>query len=58
MSSTVIFIVGVVVFAMTVYGSVMAAGLALTRVEIQQDPNLQKSVDGDELDKRLPDVKY
>ena len=42
MSSTAIFIVGAVVFAITVYGSVMAAGLALTRVELDQNPNLEE----------------
>jgi len=41
MSQTVIFIVGVVVFALTVYGSVMAAGLALTRAELDQNPDLE-----------------
>ena len=38
MSETVIFVVGVVVFALTVYGAVMAGGLALTRIEIEQNP--------------------
>ena len=32
MSETVIFIVGVVVFAITVYGTVMAGGAALGRI--------------------------
>ena len=32
-----IFIVGVVVFAITVYGTVMAGGLALTRREVKEN---------------------
>ena len=31
MSETAIFVVGVIVFAITVYGAVIAGGLALTR---------------------------
>jgi len=33
MSELVIFIIGALIFAVTVYGSVMAGGLALTRAE-------------------------
>ncbi|MCO4834340.1 MAG: hypothetical protein KC481_11810 [Acidimicrobiaceae bacterium] len=58
MSETVIFIVGIVVFAITVYGSVIAGGIALTRVEIEQDPALKSDVKEEELDKRLPKLKY
>ena len=57
MSETVIFIVGIVVFAITVYGSVIAGGIALTRVEIEQDPALKRDVKKEELDKRLPRIK-
>jgi hypothetical protein len=46
--------VGVVVFAITVYGVVMAGGLALTRIEIEQNPDLKNSVDEDQLKKRFP----
>ena len=58
MSETVIFLVGIVVFAITVYGSVIAGGIALTRVEIEQDPALKSDVKEEELDKRLPKLKY
>lgn len=58
MSDTAIFIIGVVVFAITVYGSVMSAGIALTRVEISEDPEKAKRVDDEELDKPFPDVQY
>lgn len=58
MSETVIFIVGIVVFAITVYGSVIAGGIALTRVEIEQDPALKSDVKKEDLDKRLPKLKY
>lgn len=37
MSYTVIFIIGAVVFALTVYGSVMGAGVALTRRFYEQN---------------------
>ncbi|MFT7601581.1 MAG: hypothetical protein ACI8TP_004540 [Acidimicrobiales bacterium] len=53
MSTSVIFIVGVIVFAVTVYGAVMAGGLALTRIVIEQNPDLKKKLDEDELKKRF-----
>ena len=58
MSETVIFLVGIVVFAITVYGSVIAGGIALTRVEIEQDPALKSEVEKEQLDKRMPKLKY
>jgi hypothetical protein len=54
MSETVIFIVGAIVFAITVWGVVMAGGLALTRIEIEQNPDLRSNVDENELKKRFP----
>ena len=54
MSEAALFIVGAVVFAITVYGVVMAGGLALTRIEIEQNPDLKNSVDEDQLKKRFP----
>jgi len=35
-SEAVIFVIGAVIFAITIYGSVMAGGLALTRVEAEE----------------------
>lgn len=59
MSELVIFVIGVVVFAITVWGMVMAGGIALSRIEIDQDPNLKQLVDKDQLRKRFPlRVKY
>ncbi len=52
MSQTAILIVGVIIFAVTVYGTVMAGGLALTRIEIEQNPDLENSLDEDEREKR------
>ena len=52
MSETAIFIVGAVVFAITVWGSVMAVGLALTRVELDQNPNLEEKAEDQGSDKR------
>lgn len=53
MSETVILIVGVIVFAITVYGTVMAGGTALTRAEIEQNPQRADGYSKDDLDKPL-----
>ncbi len=37
MNETVIFIVGIVIFAITIYGTVMAGGIALTQVASKED---------------------
>ncbi len=59
MSETVIIIVGVIVFAITVWGAVMAFGVALSRIEIEQNPDLSTDVDERELKKRFPTrMKY
>jgi hypothetical protein len=47
-SETTIFLIGAVIFAMTVYGSVMAGGLALTRIGSRQDPPLDGRADRSE----------
>jgi hypothetical protein len=51
MSETTIFIIGMIVFAITVYGTVMAGGTALTRVEIEQNPEREDGFDDEDLDK-------
>lgn len=38
MSEAVIFLVGIVIFAITIYGAVMAGGMALTKVMVDQQP--------------------
>lgn len=58
MSETVIFIVGVIVFAITIYGTVMAGGIALTRIEIEDNPHLKEKAGEKELKKRFPFGKY
>lgn len=59
MSASLLFIVGVVIFAITVYGVVMAGGLMLTRRELDQDPNLMRHVAQEDLESPLPiDLKY
>lgn len=58
MSETFIFVVGVIVFAVTVYGSVMAAGTALTRAELEQNPSRRQGVDEEDLKKFPPTVEY
>lgn len=45
MSETVIFIVGIVIFAITVYGTVMAGGMALNRVADEEDARAQGAAD-------------
>lgn len=54
MSERVIFIVGLIVFAMTVYGTVMAAGLALSRAHIEQNPEVKAEVKEKGQEKRFP----
>ncbi len=58
MSENVLFIVGVIVFAVTIYGVVMAGGLTLTRIQIEQNPHLRDKVDEDGAKKRPPGGKY
>lgn len=41
MNEGAIFLVGIIIFAITIYGVVMAGGMALTRVVVEQDPHLQ-----------------
>ena len=59
MSETAIFIVGVVIFAITIYGSVMAAGLALTRHELDENPALKRAAESNSATPASPfDTKY
>lgn len=37
MSEQVIFLIGIVIFGITIYGAVMAGGMALTKVMIDQE---------------------
>ena len=54
-----VFAVGVLVFAITVYGTVVGGGMALTRREIAQNPTRQASADESELARRVPTrLKY
>ncbi len=59
MSEAAIFVVGIIVFAVTVWGVVMAGGVALSRIEVEQDPDRGQNVDEAELKKRFPyRIKY
>ena len=59
MSDLTVFVIGVVIFAITVYGTVMAGGIALTRRQIEEEPVLRRKVDKEKLDRKLPiDLKY
>ena len=59
MTETALFIVGIVVFAITVYGVVIAGGLMLSRKELEQDDDLMARVDQHDLEAVVPlQVKY
>ena len=54
-----VFAVGVLVFAITVYGTVVGGGMALTKREIAQNPNRQATADETELGRTVPTrLKY
>ena len=54
MSEAVIFSIGAVVFAITTYGAVMAGGTALTRLEVEQNPDREEGFDDQDLKKGFP----
>ena len=58
MSTTAIFIVGAVIFAITVYGAVIAGGLALARQQLHEDDVLAAPVTDGELDAAFPVVEH
>ena len=59
MSANVLFIIGSIVFAITVYGVVMAGGLLLTRSQLDQDDDLMRGSDHADRTAGLPlHVKY
>ena len=59
MSDLVVFIVGVFIFAITVYGTIIAGGIKLSRRELAENPHLRDRVEDEALDKPLPvKVKY
>jgi len=58
-SASVLFIIGSIVFAITVYGAVMAGGLLLTRSQLDQDDDLVRGSDHADRAAGLPlNVKY
>ena len=60
MSDLPVFVIGVFIFAITVYGTIMAGGIALTRRAINEDPELEQRLGGDDdIDATIPvKVKY
>lgn len=59
MSVFVLFAIGSVVFALTVYGSVVAGGLKLTKDSIQENDQYRRRVDDDQVTDGLPtDAKF
>jgi hypothetical protein len=38
MNENVIFLVGIIIFAITIYGAVMAGGMALAKVVLEEEP--------------------
>lgn len=55
MSELTIFIVGSIIFAITIYGSVMGGGIALGRLADSQDEALHELVEGAPVTSDLPD---
>ena len=49
MSETALFIVGAIVFAITVYGTVMAGGLLLTKSSIIENDQYRRRVPDDQV---------
>jgi len=59
MSQTALFIAGVVIFAITVAGSVLAGGLMMTRRQLDQEEDMMRLVDRDDLARMVPrQLKY
>ena len=59
MSATVLFAIGSIVFAITVYGTVMAGGIALTRHQVRDNRVLRRKVSDEDLESGLStDVQY
>jgi hypothetical protein len=53
-SEQTIFIIGAVIFAITIYGSVMAGGLALTRLEASETRELNHDAGAESVPTGLP----
>ena len=59
MSDLVVFSVGVFIFAITVFGTIIGSGISLSRRQVRENSHLRERVDSEELDKRFPiKVKY
>lgn len=59
MSTFVLFAIGSVVFALTVYGSVVAGGLKLTKDSLRENDQYRRRVADDQVDSGLPtDAKF
>ncbi len=54
MSTFVLFAIGSVVFAITVYGSVVAGGLKLTKDSILENDQYRRRVADDQVEEGLP----
>lgn len=53
MSETLLFVVGVLVFLVTVYGAVVAGGIALTDRQLDEEPALDAAVPDEDRDSFL-----
>ena len=58
MSAFVLFAIGSVVFAITVYGSVVAGGLKLTKDSILENDQYRRRVSDDQVDGLPTDAKF
>ncbi len=54
MSTFILFSIGSVIFAITVFGAVMAGGLKLTKDSILENDQYRRRVDDDQVDSGLP----
>lgn len=54
MSETAIFVIGAIIFALTVYGAVVAGGLLLTRRALEENASMREGVDESEYRDGLP----
>jgi hypothetical protein len=48
MNEAPVFLIGIVIFAITIYGAVMAGGMALTKVVLGQESQQQPEVKDDQ----------
>ena len=56
--TTALFIIGALVFALTVYGAVMVGGLRMTKETFEEEDYLRDRVDDDDLEGLPTDTRF